>query len=147
MTAYNTRQDELRAWYRADDKALGIIQLKLHDKLQYLVKNTSNLTWQAIKSSFDQQGLASIFVDFKAATNFQFNEKLEPAVQVAQLNNMVGRLHHRGFELEPKIQAMLILTGLPASWDGVQSTILANHSVENLRPEIIIPVLQEEWNR
>ena len=42
---------------------------------------------------------------------------------------------------------MLILTGLPASWDGVQSTILANHSVKNLRPEIIIPVLQEEWNR
>ena len=42
---------------------------------------------------------------------------------------------------------MLILTGLPASWDGIQLTILANHSVENLRPEIIIPVLQEEWNR
>ena len=51
---------------------------------------------------------------------------MEPAVQVTQLNNIVGQLHHRGFELEPKIQAMLILTGLPASWDGVQSTILAN---------------------
>ena len=90
MTAYNTRQEELRTWYRADDKALGIIQLKLHDKLQYLIKNTSHQTWQSIKSSFDQQGPASIFVDFKAATNFQFNEKLEPAVQVAQLNNIVG---------------------------------------------------------
>ena len=40
--AYDARQEELRAWYRADDKALGIIQLKLHDKLQYLVKNTSH---------------------------------------------------------------------------------------------------------
>ena len=79
--------------------------------------------------------------------NFQFNEKLEPAVQVSQLNHIVGRLHHRGFNLEPKIQAMLILTGLPASWDGVQSTILANHTVDNLKPEVIIPVLQEEWNR
>ena len=88
--AYNARQEELRTWYRADDKALGIIQLKLHDKLQYLVKNTSHQTWQAIKSSFNQQGPASIFVDFKAATNFQFNEKLEPAAQVAQLNNIVG---------------------------------------------------------
>ena len=90
MLAYNTRQTERWTWFRADDKALGIIQLKLHDKLQYLVKDTSNLTWQAIKSSFDQQGPASIFVDFKAATNFQFNEKLEPAVQVTQLNNIVG---------------------------------------------------------
>ena len=90
MTAYNMRQDELRTWYRADDKALGIIQLKLHDKLQYLVKSTSNLTWMAIKSSFNQQGPASIFVDFKAAPNFQFNEKLEPAVQATQLNNIVG---------------------------------------------------------
>ena len=94
IATYNARQDELRAWYRADDKALGIIQLKLHDKLQYLVKATSNLTWMAIKSSFDQQGPTLIFVDFKAATNFQFNEKLEPAVQVAQLNNIVGQLHH-----------------------------------------------------
>ena len=119
----------------------------MHDKLQYLVKNTSHRTWESLKSSFDQQGPASIFVDFKAATNFQFNEKLEPAVQVSQLNTIVGRLHHRGFELEPKIQAMLILTGLPASWDGVQSTILANHTVDNLKPEVIIPVLQEEWNR
>ena len=90
MLAYNTRQTERRTWFRADDKALRIIQLKLHDKLQYLVKDTSNLTWQAIKSSFNQQGPASIFVDFKAATNFQFNEKLEPAVQVTQLNNIVG---------------------------------------------------------
>ena len=88
--AYDDRQEELRDWYRADDKALGIIQLKLHDKLQYLVKNTSHRTWQSIKSSFDQQGPASIFVDFKAATNFQFNEKVEPAVQVTQLNNIVG---------------------------------------------------------
>ena len=89
-TAYDARQEELRAWYRADDKAVGIIQLKLHDKLQYLVKSTSHQTWQAIKSSFDQQGPALIFVDFNAATNFQFNEKLEPAVQVTQLNNIVG---------------------------------------------------------
>ena len=76
--AYDDRLEEIRDWNRADDKAQGIIQLKLHDKLQYLVKSTSHRTWQSIKSSFDQQGPASIFVDFKAATNFQFNEKLEP---------------------------------------------------------------------
>ena len=113
IKAYNDRQDELRTWDRGNDKALGIIQLKLHDKMQYLATDSANRTWLNIKASFNQQGSASIFVDFKAATNFQFNEKKEPAVQVAKLNNIVGWLQHRGFTLEPKIQAMLILTGLP----------------------------------
>ena len=40
---------------------------------------------------------------------------------------------------------MLILTSLPASWDGIQSTILANHAVDTLTAESIIPILQEEW--
>ena len=42
---------------------------------------------------------------------------------------------------------MLILTGLPASWDGIQSTILANHAVDTLTAESVIPILQEEWKR
>ena len=42
---------------------------------------------------------------------------------------------------------MLILTGLPASWDGIQSTILTNHAVDTLTAESVIPILQEEWKR
>ena len=115
--------------------------------MQYLRKSTAACTWTNIQESFDKQGPASIFVDFRAAVNFHFKENQEPAIQVAGLNTIIGRLATKGFTLDPKIQAMLILTGLPASWDGIQSTILANHAVDTLTAESVVPILQEEWKR
>ena len=147
MKEYNENSDIIRAWDLADDKSLSIIQLKMADKMQYLRKSTAAGTWDNIKEQFDKQGLASIFVDFRATVNFHFKENQEPAIQVAGLNTIIGRLATKGFKLDPKIQAMLILTGLPASWDGIQSTILANHVVDTLTAESVIPILQEEWKR
>ena len=49
IKAFNNRQDELRDWDRGDDKALGIIQLKLHDKMQYLATDNANRTWLNVK--------------------------------------------------------------------------------------------------
>ena len=117
------------------------------DKMQYLKKSTAHRTWANIKDQFDKQGPASIFIDFRSAVNFHFKENKEPAIQVAELNTIVGHLATKGFTLDPKIQAMLILTGLPASWDGIQSTILTNHAVDALTAESVIPILQEEWKR
>ena len=131
----------------ANDKSLGIIQLKMADKMQYLKKSTASRTWLNIKEQVDKQGLASIFVDFRSAVNFHFKENQEPAVQASGLNTIVGHLATKGFTLDPKIQAMLILTGLPASWDGIQSTILTNHAVDTSTAESVIPILQEEWKR
>ena len=115
--------------------------------MQYLRKSTAAGTWDNIKEQFDKQGPASIFVDFRATVNFHFKENQEPAIQVAGLNTIIGHLATKGFKLDPKIQAMLILTGLPASWDGIQSTVLANHAVDNLTAKSVIPILQEEWKR
>ena len=137
----------IMTWDLADDKSLSIIQLKMADKMQYLKKSTASGTWTNIKDQFDKQGLASIFIDFRSAVNFHFKENQEPAVQVAGLNTIIGHLATKGFTLDPKIQAMLILTGLPASWDGIQSTILANQLVDTLTAESVIPILQEEWKR
>ena len=147
MKLYNENSDIIRAWDLANDKSLGIIQLKMADKLQYLRKSTAAGTWENIKEQFDKQGPASIFVDFRAAVNFHFKENQEPAIQVAGLNTIISHLATKGFKLDPKIQAMLILTSLPASWDGIQSTILANHVVDTLTAESVIPILQEEWKR
>jgi hypothetical protein len=42
---------------------------------------------------------------------------------------------------------MIILSGLPQSWDGVQGSILANHAMDRIDVPTIMPVLQEEWSR
>jgi hypothetical protein len=147
LKTYNEQRDVQIVWDRADNKALGIIQLRMADKLQYLVKDTSLESWANIKSQFDVSGPAAIFVDFKYVINFKFDERKEPAVQVAELNTRLNRLATHGFNLDHRIQAMIILSGLPQSWDSVQGSILANHDMGELDISVIMPILQEEWQR
>jgi hypothetical protein len=147
LKTYNEQREVQIVWDRADNKALGIIQLRMADKLQYLVKNTSLESWANIKSQFDVSGPAAIFVDFKYVINFKFDERKEPSVQVAELNTRLNRLATHGFDLDHRIQAMIILSGLPQSWDSVQGSILANHDMAELDISVIMPILQEEWQR
>jgi hypothetical protein len=147
LKTYNEQRDVQIVWDRADNKALGIIQLRMADKLQYLVKDTSLQSWANIKSQFDVSGTAAIFVDFKFVINFKFDNRKEPAVQVAELNTRLNRLATHGFNLDYRIQAMIILSGLPQSWDSVQGSILANHDMVDLSISVIMPILQEEWQR
>ena len=103
MKIYDQNSAEVRSWDLANDKSLGIIQLKMADKMQYLRKSTAAGNWDNIKEQFDKQGPASIFIDFRATVNFHFKENQELAVQVAGLNTIVGRLATTGFKLDPKI--------------------------------------------
>jgi hypothetical protein len=59
----------------------------------------------------------------------------------------LNRLATHGFSLDNRIQAMIILSGLPQSWDSVQGSILANHNMGELDISVIMPILQEEWQR
>ena len=117
------------------------------DKLGYLIKESALETWNNIKAQFDVSGPVAIFVDFRFVINFKFNEKKDPSVQVAELNTKLDVLSSHGFTLDERIQAMIILSGLPQSWDSVQGAILANTPMNRLNFNAIMPVLQEEWQR
>jgi hypothetical protein len=147
LKTYNEQREVQIVWDRANNKALGIIQLRMADKLQYLIRDTSLQSWANIKSQFDVSGPAVIFVDFKFVINFKFDERKEPSVQVAELNTRLNHLATHGFDLDHRIQAMIILSGLPQSWDSVQGSILANHNMADLDISVIMPILQEEWQR
>jgi hypothetical protein len=112
VTAYNTALTTIKPWLKANTKALGIISLKLVDKLQCLKKSTAQDTWLVLKEQFDQQGPATTFVDFKAVINFKFDDRKDLSVQIAELNMKINQLASRGFHLDDKMIAMIILTGL-----------------------------------
>ena len=143
--AYNEQYKICMAWNQIDDKALSLIQLKMGDKLQYLVKEKSEETWDNIKKQFDVSGPAAIFNDFKWIIEFKFDERKEPSIQVAELNTQLNRLATHDFNLDSRIQAMIILSSLPSSWDSVLGAILVNQNIKTLDINSIMPYLQEEW--
>jgi hypothetical protein len=147
VTAYNTAVTTAKPWLKANTKALGIISLKLVDKLQYLKKPMARDTWLVLKEQFDQQGPAATFIDFKAVINFKFDDRKDLSVQIVELNTKINRLASRGFHLDDKMIAMIILTGLTSGWDSIQGSILVNIGLDELSPTLIMPILQEEWNR
>ena len=117
------------------------------DRFNYLVQENSADTWNNIKKQFDVSGPAAIFVSFRYVINFKFDEKKDPSVQVVELNTKLDVLSMHGFTLDERIQAMIILSGLPQSWDSVQGAILANTPMNKLKIDTIMPILQEEWQR
>ena len=115
------------------------------DRFMYLIQENSADTWNNIKRQFDVSGPAAIFVDFRYVINFKFDKKKDPSVQVAELNTKLDVLSIHSFTLDERIQAMIILSGLPQSWDSVQGAILANTPMNKLKINAIMPILQEEW--
>ena len=145
LEAFVKANKEFMTWAKEDDKCLRLMQLKIADKLQYLVCKTAKETWESIKSQFDVSGPTAIFVDFRSAINFKFDERKDPSIQVAELNTRINHLATHRFALDEHIQAMIILSRLPQSWDSVQGAILANTPMSKLNINAIMPVLQEEW--
>ena len=147
MDAYVKANKDFMTWQKEDAKCLGLMLLKMIDKLQYLAGETAYDTWNNIKKQFDVSGPAVIFVDFRNVINFKFDERKDPSIQVAELNTRINHLANHKFALDERIQAMIILSGLPQSWDSMQGAILANTPMNNLNINAIMPVLQEEWQR
>ena len=85
LIAFNEANKKIIKWNVEDDKAVGSIQLRMVDKLSYLIKDNALETWNNIKSQFDVSGPTAIFVDFRYVINFKFDEKKDPSVQVAEL--------------------------------------------------------------
>jgi hypothetical protein len=147
MAEYKAAKTKADAWNMEDNKALGIILLKLTPSMQYLLKRYSKETWENIKKLFDTPGAAGMFVHFRAAINFKMDEKKDPSVQISKLQTAVDNLLANKFEINKKMQAMIVLASLPSGWDGVMSTILATNKANDINLARIMPVLQEEWQR
>ena len=102
MDAYVKANKDFMTWQKEDAKCLGLMLLKMIDKLQYLVGKTAYDTWNNIKKQFDVSGPAAIFVDFRNVINFKFNERKDPSVQVAELNTRINRLATHKFALDER---------------------------------------------
>ena len=129
-----------------DDKALGLITLKLTQSLRHYVKNTAQKTWTGLQDAFGKPGAAGIFVDFSAAIHWKVNIN-RVTESVNDLLTITQRLDTNGFKFPDNMVAMLVLASLPTGWDSVSSSILITTKASDLKLADILPKIEEEQQR
>jgi hypothetical protein len=134
-------------WAESDQKAVGIITLKLLPMLQHLVGDTSKETWDTLKVSYGTPGSASIYTDFLTAIKWQFKENEDPNISISKLQSIFNRLETNNFQMPEIIRVMIILAALPLGWDNIASTLLATLDISRLTLKEIVPTIVDEDKR
>ncbi|HYT41908.1 MAG TPA: DUF4219 domain-containing protein, partial [Methylomirabilota bacterium] len=79
-------------WSKQDDKALGIMTLKISPSLTYLIELTASETWNAIEKRYGQPGAAGVYVDFMEAIHWEMPQNKNPAEELGSLLTTFQRL-------------------------------------------------------
>jgi Ser/Thr protein kinase RdoA (MazF antagonist) len=68
-----------------EEKALGLISMKLSPSLIHLIKDTARATWLTLKSEFRTIGAAGVYLDWMKLKEFQMTPNRDLSVQIGQL--------------------------------------------------------------
>ena len=137
-------QDQIDAWEEKDERANGSITMFIDQTLMHLIKTTSKQSWDDIKTLYGTPGAAGLFVDFKAATHFMISDKDDVTNKYTKLDAIFAHLTKGGLTLPNNVQAMIMLSALPDSFDGIASTLLAMLTTATLTPSEVLPKIHEE---
>src|SRR4051794_9996338 len=143
------RVKEQSEWDNRDDQALGLMQLKMAKSLHYHITDTmiSFDLWENLKSSYGVSGPARLFADFKRAITFRISGNGHPAPEIIKLQNLIDQLRLEKVELSDFLQAMILLSAIPAKWDSVPATILGTKKREELTFNLVREALVTEYDR
>ena len=137
-------QDQIDAWEEKDKRANGSITMFIDQTLMHLIKATSKQSWDNIKMLYGTPGAAGLFVDFKMATHFLISDKDNVTNKYTELDAIFARLTKGGLTLPENVKAMIMLSALPDSFDGIASTLLATLTTATLTPSGVLPKIHEE---
>ena len=109
------------------DQCLGLITSFMSGIIcqNYLNEGNPNTVWEALCTTYGTPGAAGIFVEFKKIVRMQIKKNEDPATRVNEMQSIFNYLAANGLTLPNSAQAMILLSALPAEWEGFASTILA----------------------
>ncbi|KIL55753.1 hypothetical protein M378DRAFT_17660 [Amanita muscaria Koide BX008] len=136
-----------KEWDEDDDKALGVIALKMNQDLWHYLGDTAKETLTALTVAYGTPSAAGIFVDFQSLIHWKMSNSEDPSIQINKLQTIIDHLNSNEVKLPASVLAMTVLAALPSSWDGLASTILATTTLTNLTIPSILPKILEEYRR
>ncbi|MGV7988763.1 hypothetical protein PJP10_30760, partial [Mycobacterium kansasii] len=108
-------------WFLLDMKALGTIRLSLSKSVAFnisKVKTTKELM-EALATMYEKPSTSNKVHLMKQLFNMKMSDGGSVAEHLNEFNTVTSQLESIGIIFEDEVRALLILSSLPDSWDGL----------------------------
>ena len=144
------KTEETDDWEVLDRKALGVVRLSLSKSVTHNImkeKTTFDLM-EALKKMYEQPSAANKVHLMKKLFNLTMPEGVSFMSHLSEFNATVDQLLSVDISFSDEVQALLILSQLPESWQGSVTAISNSAGKEKLKlSEVVSLILTEEVRR
>ena len=144
------KDESTEDWEVLDRKALGQIRLSLSQAVTHnIMKETTTVgLMEALKKMYEQPSAVNKVFLMKKLFNLSMNEGVSFMVHLSEFNSIVDQLLSVDISFSDEVQALLILSQLPESWQG-SVTAISNSAGKGklILSEVVSLILTEEVRR
>ncbi|THU91302.1 hypothetical protein K435DRAFT_863558 [Dendrothele bispora CBS 962.96] len=148
--------DKLKDWEEANQKAIGIIGMKILTNLSHLQKDTAKLFWETLQTQYGRVGTAALITKLLDLFRMTFKPGQNPAVTVDSFQNKyieITSLNDK-IAIPEFVLCALLLHKLGRGWDTFISTLMTTEYTPDKTTGIdkdwtldhIRTLLSEEYN-
>jgi len=141
--------DEFKAWAKENYKALGKINLRLHESIRYKYSSIeiAKHLWEKLKEEFGKPGIAATYHKFKGALSTNLPENANPSTALNKLLGHFGRMADTECSIPEHLKCLIILAKLPPTMDSLAQMICQTDDVSDLSIEKIQRQIQVAWEQ
>ena len=129
-------KEKIENWEDDNQKAVGNIMLRLAPQIQgNLTTETmdgAGLLWQHLEKHYGKPGIIATYLEFKAAMDIRISDQEDPTIAIGKMTAHFARCNASGLEVPDYFQAMLIMTKLPSSFNGLAQLFCQREGVKSL---------------
>ena len=129
-------REKIEDWEDDNQKAVGNIMLQLAPQIQgnltSEVMDGAGLLWSHLEKQYGKPGIIATYLKFKAAMDIKISDNEDPTIAIDKMTAHFARCNASGLEVPDYFQAMLIMTKLPSSFDGLAQLFCQKENVKTL---------------
>lgn len=106
-------------WKKFDRKAIGFIRQWLDDSVFHLVsnENSAHSLWKKLESLYERKTAGNKAFLIRKLVNLKYKEGTSIAEHLNEMQSIVNQLSSMKMALDDELQALLLLSSLPESWE------------------------------
>ena len=136
-------------WALVDRKALGTIRLSLSKSVAFnisKVKTTKELM-QALATMYEKPSASNKVHLMKRLFNMKMSDGGGVAEHLNEFNTVTSQLESVGITFDDEVRALLILSSLPDSWDGLMIAVRNSSGSTKLKFDDVASLILSEESR